>query len=148
MNKLTRGLMSGASLAALSLGSISVAEAGNITISASTGAVAVTAAQVYSFITVTGTGTVNGDITNDGVVGVGSAFGISIANGGEVLATTVAAGSIINNNIIIATRTGIVVGTTAEVDGNIVNNGTLVVSRNGIAGTDIVGILDDGGLAG
>src|SRR6476660_3934093 len=147
MNKLTRGLMSGASLAALSLGSISVAEAGNITIAASSGAVLVTGAQVYSFISVTGTGTVNGDITNDGVVGVGSPFAINIANGGRVLATTVAAGSIVNNHILLATHTGIAVGTTAEVDGNIVNNGTLVVSRNGIAGTDIVGILDNGGLA-
>jgi len=148
MNKLTRGLMSGASLAALSLGPISVAEAGNISIVASTGAVAVTAGQVFSFIEVTSTGTVNGDITNSGVVGVGSAFAISIDNGGAVLATTAAAGDIVNNNIVIATRTGIFVGTTAEVDGNIINNGTLVVSRNGIAGTDVVGILDEGGLVG
>ncbi len=83
MNKLTRGLMSGASLAALSLGSISVAEAGNITITASTGPVLVTAAQVYSFIDVTPTGTVNGDVTNNGVVGVGNSFGIRIANCGR-----------------------------------------------------------------
>jgi len=148
MNKLTRGLMSGASLAALSLGSISVAEAGNITISASSGAVQVTAAQVYSFIEVTGTGTVNGDITNDGVVGVGNAFGIEVLNGGKVLATTVAAGSIVNNNLVIATRTGIFVGSAAEVDGNIVNNGTLVVSNNAAAGIAVVGILDNGGLVG
>jgi hypothetical protein len=149
MNKLTRGLMSGASLAALSLGSISVAEAGNITIVGSTGAVTVTAAQVYSFIEVTPTGTVNGDITNDGVVGVGSAFGISIDNGGQVLATTVAAGDIVNNSILIATHTGIFVGTTAEVDGSITNNGHIIVNKNGIiAGTAIVGILDNGGLDG
>jgi len=149
MNKLTRGLMSGASLAALSLGSISVAEAGNITITASTGPVLVTAAQVYSFIDVTPTGTVNGDITNDGVVGVGNSFGIRIANGGKVLATTFAAGDIVNNSILLATHTGIVVGATAVVDGSITNNGHLVVSKNGIiAGTAIVGILDNGGLVG
>jgi uncharacterized protein with beta-barrel porin domain len=149
MNKLTRGLMSGASLAALSLGSISVAEAGNISIVASTGAVSVTAGQVFSFIEVTSTGTVNGDITNNGVVGVGSSFAISIDNGGAVLATTAAAGDIVNNNIIIATQTGIFVGTTAEVDGNIVNNGTIVVSKNGIVGgSAVVGILDNGGLVG
>src|SRR5689334_5890809 len=149
MNKLTRGLMSGASLAALSLGSISVAEAGSISIVASTAAVSVTAGQVFSFIEVTSTGTVNGDITNNGVVGVGSSFAISIDNGGAVLATTAAAGDIVNNNIIIATQTGIFVGTTAEVDGNIVNNGTIVVSKNGIVGgSAVVGILDNGGLVG
>jgi outer membrane autotransporter protein len=148
MNKLTRGLMSGASLAALSLGSISVAEAGNITISASTGSVLVTAAQVYSFIEVTGTGTVNGDITNDGVVGVGSGFAIEVLNGGKVLATTAAAGDIVNNNILIATHTGIFVGSTAEVDGSIINNGTLVVSKNGVGASEIIGILDNGGVVG
>src|SRR5512143_737639 len=129
MNKLTRGLMSGASLAALSLGPISVAEAGNITINASTGAVQVTAAQVYSFIEVTGTGTVNGDITNDGVVGVGSAVAIEVLNGGKVLATAAAAGDIVNNNIVIASHTGIFIGTTAVVS-DVINNGTLVVSKN------------------
>ena len=147
MNKLTRGLMSGASLAALSLGPISVAEAGNITISASTGAVFVTAAQVFSFIEVTGTGVVNGDITNTGVVGVGSSVGIEVLNGGAVLATTAALGNIVNSNIVIASQTGIFVGSTAAVS-NVVNSGTLVVSRNGVAGAAIVGILDDGGIVG
>src|ERR1041384_4085395 len=147
MNKLTRGLMSGASLAALSLGPISVAEAGNITISASTGAVFVTAAQVFSFIEGTGTGVVNGDITNTGVVGVGSSVGIEVLNGGAVLATTAALGNIVNSNIVIASQTGIFVGSTAAVS-NVVNSGTLVVSKNGVAGAAIVGILDDGGIVG
>lgn len=147
MNKLTRGLMSGASLAALSLGPISVAEAGNITVNASTGAVVVTAAQVFSFIEVTGTGVVNGDITNSGVVGVGSPVAIEVLNGGQVLATTAALGNIVNSNILIATHTGIFVGTTAAVS-NVVNNGTLVVSKNAVAGAEIIGILDDGGIVG
>src|SRR5689334_5560489 len=147
MNKLTRGLMSGASLAALSLGSISVAEAGNITISASTGAVAVTAAQVFSFIEVTGTGIVNGDITNSGVVGVGSPFALEVLGGGQVLATTVALGNIVNSNIMIASHTGIIIGSTAVVS-NVVNNGTLVVSKNGVGASQIIGVLDNGGIVG
>ena len=142
MNKLTRGLMSGASFAALSLGSAHVAEAANITVTGATPSVTVAATQVYSYISVTTGGDVAGDVTNNGVVGLHHAA-ISVNNNGIV------GGSVVNNGLVLGSYTGIGVTKTADIVGNIDNNGTIVVERNGVtAGNNVVGILDLGGLKG
>src|SRR6516164_9795529 len=83
MNGLARGLLSGASLAALTMATLSAAEAAGLTISSAVSAVTVATAE--DFIVVTGTGHVAGKVTNNGQVGLpGQPVAIHVAGGGIV----------------------------------------------------------------
>lgn len=142
MNGLARGLLSGASLAALSLGGVTAAQAAHIAVSSTVAAVTVTHAQAFDFIEVLSTGRVIGSITNDGVVELpGQSFGISVDGGASV------GGSIVNAGRISAQSRGIVVQATGAIGGAILNAGQITVAP-GPAASDVIAIDARGPVAG
>ena len=122
MNKMLRHFLSGGTLPALQLCALgSVARAGT-TISGAHGNVTVAAAT--SFIEVTGTAVVTGNVTNNATIGPHN-FALEVLNGASI------SGSLINAapGILSATATGIFIQTNAAL-GGIVNAGKIQVARS------------------
>ena len=124
MNKLIRGLLSGASLATLQLCAVTAARAAGTTVSGGPySAVTNLPGSNVDYILVTGA-TITGDLTNEGTVGPGNSYGIDVTNstiGGAVInaATGVIAGS----------SNGIIIQTNAAIAGGIQNAGKILVSN-------------------
>src|ERR1700744_6494152 len=105
MNKLVRGLLSGASLATIQLAAVSAARAAGTTISGpgTINGFTVTSAQQFDFIEVDNAAVITGDLTNEGTVGI-SPTAIDVTGAGTIIG-----GDILNavNGNITATATGI-----------------------------------------
>ncbi|HSM95010.1 MAG TPA: hypothetical protein VLT91_03135, partial [Rhizomicrobium sp.] len=127
MNKLVRGLLSGASLVTLQLCAVTAARAAGTTITGSHGAITNPAGSTQDYIFVTGA-TITGDLTNEGTVGPGASFGIDVVN-------STITGAVINaaTGVIHVTGTGfpagIIVQSNASVAGGIQNAGQILVSN-------------------
>ena len=137
MNKLVRGLLSGASLATLQLAAVSAARAAGTTISgANLNGFTVTSAQQFDFIEVDNATVITGDLTNEGTVGI-SSTAIDVSGAGTIIT-----GDILNaaNGNITATATGIHVRSGAVV-GGIDNGGNILVSNT--TGGSVHGVIID-----
>ncbi|HEY8950629.1 MAG TPA: hypothetical protein VIM56_17220, partial [Rhizomicrobium sp.] len=124
MNKLLRGLLSGASLATLQLCAVSAARAAGTTISGVHGAITNPSGSNLDYILVSGA-TITGDLTNEGTINPGDGYGIDVAN-------STISGSIINaatGEIDVLGFVGIEINSNANVSGGIQNAGKILVSN-------------------
>ncbi|HEY8949384.1 MAG TPA: hypothetical protein VIM56_10910, partial [Rhizomicrobium sp.] len=132
MNKVVRRLLSGASLATLQLCAAGIARASApVVVSSARGPVTVTAHQNPDYIEVTSLGSISGNLTNEGTVGPGNQFGISLDFGAHIT------GSVINakGGVINASHTGIAVASDVNLAG-ISNSGMIEVAHTA-SGSDL-----------
>ncbi|WP_137389778.1 autotransporter outer membrane beta-barrel domain-containing protein [Rhodoligotrophos defluvii] len=112
-SKLVRGLLASASLIGMAVGAVTAANAAGQTINANVPSFTNNANNL-DFIEITNTGSVDGDVVNNGQIGTVVINDIGIENDGVV------GGSIINNGLIEASEIGIL--NTGVVEGDIVNS--------------------------
>lgn len=131
MNKLVRGLLSGASLVTLQLCAVSAARAAGTTITGAHGSVTNAAGNTVDFIQVTAA-TITGDLTNEGTVSPGSgSYGIDVTN-------STISGAVINaaTGVIDVTNGyyGIEIDSNGVVAGGVQNAGKILVSNSTTSG--------------